>query len=211
MPLVLLRQSHSDRVRCLDRFPPEETPEEGDALITPLPKLLLAVQVADCLPVLIVDEAKRVVAAVHAGWRGILGGIVPRTVERMRSRYASDPRNCVAIVGPSIGPCCYEVGEEVAAPFEVAFAGRVQLLRDRKNSRQTSASGIKPSANSPTPARRNLNLSAACRCQLEAEGLHSSNIFSHPPCTFCHRDVFFSYRAERRATGRMLAVIGKIC
>ena len=209
MPLVLLRQSHSDRVHCLDRVAPGEPAKEGDALITPLPQLCLGVQVADCLPVLIADAAKRVVAAVHAGWRGILGGIVPKTVERMRSQYSSSPANCMAIIGPSIGPCCYEVGEEVAAAFEVAFAGCSQLWRERSPSGLKSTSQRKPAGNSPTPTRRKLNLAAACRCQLEAAGMYSSKIFSNPPCTSCHRDVFFSYRAEGGTAARMLAAIGR--
>lgn len=209
LALVRLRQCHSDRVVCLDRFAPGTPPAEGDALVTPRSGLLLAVQVADCLPVLIVDQAKRILAAVHAGWRGILAGVVPRTLEAMQSRYACDPRQCLAVIGPSIGPCCYEVGRDVAAAFEEAFAGRPQLWRKPRPPGRDLSGGAGPSRE-PLEKRRLLDLSAACRCQLEAAGLPDRSIFSHPPCTACHRDAFYSYRAEGGKAGRMLAAIGRI-
>lgn len=210
MGLARLRQCHSNGVVCLDRFAPENPPAEGDALITHRSGLLLAVQVADCLPVLIVDKARRVLAALHAGWRGILAGIVPRTLEAMQSRFACDPRHCLAVIGPSIGPCCYEVGQDVAAPFEEAFPGRPELWRDLQSPGRALSPGTGPSVD-PGNSRRMLDLSAACRCQLETAGLPDKSIFSHPPCTCCNRDVFYSYRADRGSTGRMLAAIGKIC
>ena len=206
---VRLRQCHSDGVVCLDRLAPGDLPAEGDAVITRRTGLLLAVQVADCLPVLIVDKAKRTLAAVHAGWRGLLAGVVPKTLEAMQSRYASDPGHCLAVIGPSIGPCCYEVGQDVAMPFEEAFPGRPQLWRNVQPPGGALSSGTGHSEPAPN-ARRMLDLSAACRCQLETAGLPGSSIFSHPPCTSCHRDAFYSYRAEGGSTGRMLAAIGKI-
>lgn len=209
MILVRLRQCHSDGVVCLDGFAPGDLPAEGDAVITRRSGLLLAVQVADCLPVLIVDEAKRILAAVHAGWRGLLAGVVPRTLEAMQSRYGSDPRQCLAVIGPSIGPCCYEVGQDVAMPFEQAFPGRSLLWSDFQPPGRALASRTGLSDASANP-RRTLDLSAACRCQLETAGLPGSSIFSRPPCTSCHRDVFYSYRAEGGSAGRMLAAIGKI-
>ncbi len=209
MTLARLRQCHSDGVVCLDRVAPGDLPVEGDAVITRRSGLLLAVQVADCLPVLIVDKAKRVLAAVHAGWRGLLAGVVPKTLEAMQSRYASDPRHCLAVIGPSIGPCCYEVGPDVAMPFEEAFPGHPQLWRNFQPPGRALSAGTGPS-DAPPNHRRMLDLSAACRCQLETAGLPDRSVFSHPPCTSCHRDVFYSYRAEGRGTGRMLAAIGKI-
>jgi len=205
MVLVRLRQCHSDGVVCLDRLAPGNLPAEGDAVITRRSGVLLTIQVADCLPVLIVDKSKRILAAVHAGWRGLLAGVVPKTLEAMQSRYASDPRHCLAVIGPSIGPCCYQVGQDVAMPFEEAFPGRPQLWRNFQPAGRDLSSGTGPS-----DARRMLDLSAACRCQLETAGLPAGRVFSHPPCTSCHRNVFYSYRAEGESTGRMLAAIGKI-
>lgn len=209
MALVRLRQCHSDGVVCLDRFAPGDPPAEGDAVITRLSGLLLAVQVADCLPVLIVDWDKRILAAAHAGWRGLLAGVVPKTLAAMQSRYASDPRCCLAVIGPSIGPCCYEVGQDVVLPFEEAFPGRPQLWRNFRPPGRALSSGTGISDDPPS-ARRMLDLSAACRFQLESAGLPDRSVLSHPPCTSCHRDVFHSYRAEGGSTGRMLAAIGKI-
>ena len=206
---VRLRQCHSDGVVCLDGFEPGGRPAEGDALVTRRSGLLLAVQVADCLPLLIADQAKRVLAAVHAGWRGLLAGVVPRTLEAMQSRYDSDPRDCLAVIGPSIGPCCYEVGQEVARSFEQAFPGRPRLWRKLQPPGWARSSGTGPS-DAPPGARRMLDLRAACRRQLEFAGLPAGSVFSHPPCTACHRDVFHSYRAEGGSAGRMLAAIGKI-
>lgn len=209
MALVRLRQCHSDGVVCLDRFAPGNPPAEGDAVITRLSGLLLAVQVADCLPVLVVDRDKRILAAVHAGWRGLLAGVVPRTLAAMQSRYACDPRHCLAVIGPSIGPCCYEVGQDVALPFEAAFPHLPQLWRNFQPPGGDLSSGTRLSG-APPRARRMLDLSAACRCQLESAGLPAGSVFSHPPCTCCHREVFYSYRAEGGSSGRMLAAIGKI-
>ncbi|MDE2843002.1 MAG: polyphenol oxidase family protein, partial [Chloroflexota bacterium] len=188
---------------------PGDPPAEGDAVITRLSGLLLAVQVADCLPVLIVDWDKRILAAAHAGWRGLLAGVVPKTLAAMQSRYASDPRCCLAVIGPSIGPCCYEVGQDVVLPFEEAFPGRPQLWRNFRPPGRALSSGTGISDDPPS-ARRMLDLSAACRFQLESAGLPDRSVLSHPPCTSCHRDVFHSYRAEGGSTGRMLAAIGKI-
>ena len=186
MQLVLLRQYHSVQIHCLDRISFGDQIQRGDALITRVPQLLLAVQVADCLPLLIADEASGVVAAIHAGWRGLLGGIVPKTLARMHAQYNCNPRHCVAVVGPCIGPCCYQVSNELATAFEVAFGSRAPR------------------------ASNYLDLPAICRWQLEAAGLQDSLIFSNPPCTSCQRDMFFSYRADQGTTGRMLAVIGKL-
>ncbi len=206
---VRLRQCHSDGVVCPDRFAPGDSPAEGDALITRRAGLLLAVQVADCLPVLIADKAKRILAAVHAGWRGLLAGVVPKTLEAMQSRYGSDPRHCLAVIGPSIGSCCYEVGRDVAMLFEEAFPGRPQLWRNFPPPGGALASGTDLSDDPPN-ARRLLDLPAACRCQLETAGLPAGSVFSHPPCTSCHPDAFHSYRAEGGSAGRMLAAIGKL-
>jgi uncharacterized protein, YfiH family len=208
MILVRLRQSHSDRVVCVEQFSPGSL-VAGDAVITRHPQLLLAVQVADCLPVLIVDRAKRILAAVHAGWRGILAGVVPKTLEVMQSRYASDLEHCLAVIGPSIGPCCYQVGQDVASRFEDTFPDCPQLWQDVRSQVEPVPSGTIPT-DDPLNTRRMLDLSAACRFQLETAGLPDKSIFSDPPCTSCHRDVFYSYRADRQSTGRMLAAIGKV-
>ncbi|MEO8736902.1 MAG: polyphenol oxidase family protein, partial [Edaphobacter sp.] len=119
---VTLKQVHSGVVRAIRESDGVwegklQTPEgkavlEGDGLMTDLPGVMLGVQTADCVPVLVVDLEKRAVAAFHAGWRGTVARIVEQGIRSMREEYGSRPENLVAAVGPSIGACCYSVGEE---------------------------------------------------------------------------------------------------
>ena len=90
---------------------------EGDALLEDQPGSAIAIKTADCIPILLVDQRHRAVAAVHAGWRGTVARIAARAVEAMRQRFGAEPRDLHAAIGPGIGKCCYEVGAEVAAEF----------------------------------------------------------------------------------------------
>jgi YfiH family protein len=116
---------------------------EGDALITADPGAFVGVKTADCLPILLVDDRRRAVAAVHAGWRGTVQQIVRQTVEALRQHCSSRPEDLHAAIGPGIGVCCYEVGPEVAAEF--GFSGRVHMDLADANRRQVIDSGIPPS------------------------------------------------------------------
>ncbi len=102
----------------------------GDGMMTDVPGVMLGVQVADCVPVLVADVKRKAVAAFHAGWRGTLARIVERGIGRMRLRYGSRPEDLIAAVGPSIGPCCYSVGEEVRFEFESQFAYAPELFSE---------------------------------------------------------------------------------
>ena len=104
---------------------------EGDGLMTDVPGVLLGVGTADCVPVLVVDVEKRVVAAFHAGWRGTVARIVERGVAMMRREYGSRVEDLVAAVGPSIGACCYTVGEEVRSEFGGQFGYAEELFRSQ--------------------------------------------------------------------------------
>ncbi len=187
--LVLLRQCHSDLIYTLTQEPSAEFLAEGDGLVTDRPGLLLSVLTADCMPVLIADICHRVVAAVHAGWRGTAKRIIEKTLTKMQAQFMSSPQNCVAVIGPAIGRCCYEVGEEVFDAFQ-QFDYASSLFHIRSN------------------GKRSLDLPAAGRFQLLRAGLKSTNIFSDPPCTSCNLDQFFSHRAEHGQTGRMMGTIG---
>lgn len=90
---------------------------EGDALVSDEPGVWIGIRTADCAPVILADPIRRAVAVAHAGWRGAVGGVVTRTLERMRAEFGTEPGDVVAAVGPAIGPCCFEVGEEVAVQF----------------------------------------------------------------------------------------------
>ena len=109
-------------------------PPAGDGLMTAEPGILLTIRIADCLPVLLVDPQRRVVAAVHAGWRGALARVIEKAVGDMRRAFGSDPRELIAAVGPSIRACCYEVGEEVVEAFHGSFADADRLLPDAAQS-----------------------------------------------------------------------------
>jgi YfiH family protein len=130
--VATLRQTHSATVWTVRQS--DGCLGDGDALITAEPGLLLAIRTADCVPILLADPVRRVVAAVHAGWRGTVAGILTQTLGQMRAEYETKPTDVVAAIGPSIGPCCFEVGPEVPLPVverkaDLWEANREQLTR----------------------------------------------------------------------------------
>ena len=138
--LATLRQVHSTTcVRAAGRV---GVLGEGDALLENTPGSVVAVRTADCLPILLVDERQRSVAAVHAGWRGTAAGIVQRAVEAMRAQFGSLAGDLHAAIGPGIGACCYEVGPEVAARF--GQQGRAHVDLAEANRRQLMEAGVTP-------------------------------------------------------------------
>lgn len=195
LPLATLRQMHSD---CVFRASPAllNDPPQGDGWVSVEPHLLVAVQTADCLPVLLVDPPKRVVAAVHAGWRGALMRIVRKAVHQMQTDFGSEPVDCLAVVGPAIGRCCYEVGDELVDAFSREFQSADAFLFKALGSKATRSHS------------RCIDLAEVCRAQLLEAGLTPENILTGGPCTACDRDRFFSHRAGAGEAGRMMAVIG---
>jgi polyphenol oxidase len=170
---------------------------EGDGLITVAPGLLLGIQTADCVPVLVVDAERRAVAAFHAGWRGTVGRIVEQGVARMQREFGSRAEDLMAAIGPSIGACCYMVGEEVRRAFHENFEYAETLFRLESG----TASGL-----------FTLDLWEANRRQLLAAGIAEEAITVVGECTACaglpDARRYFSHRAERGFTGRMLSAIG---
>jgi hypothetical protein len=161
----------------------------GDGLMTDAVNVVVGVTAADCVPILLLEPARRVAAAVHAGWRGTAAGIAAKVVAEMQGTYRIDPSALHAALGPSIGPCCYEVGREVAAQIERGW--KEALWRAWR----------------PNGARGYLDLRALNRAQLVAAGVPEHRIAFVGPCTACHVDWFFSYRKEGR-TGSQLSFIG---
>jgi polyphenol oxidase len=131
-PLITLRQIHSDIIRCVDSIPGE--PLSGDGLITATPGLVLAIQTADCLPIILVDAKRHAVGVFHAGWRGTVKRIVEKGVGEMFRHFGTRPRDLNAAIGPGIQGCCYEVGEDVRIKFESQFAYGASLFREVKDS-----------------------------------------------------------------------------
>jgi hypothetical protein len=213
--MVTLKQIHSSLIRKVTREDAgEDARFRADGMMTAEPGLLLAIQTADCIPILIADRKRRAVAAFHAGWRGTLKRIVENGVGRMRLEFGSRPKDLVAAIGPGIGQCCYAVGEEVHDEFLSQFAYAEELFRDVYDSdpvkekypllfmtaRAPGHSNIGPSMH--------LDLVEANRRQLLDAGLKPEAISVAGQCTSCHSERFFSYRAEHGFTGRMLSLIG---
>ncbi len=156
-----------------------------DALVTQQKGLLINVSVADCVPVLVYDPVQRVAAAIHAGWKGTAQGIVRRTLAYMAETFGMHSADCRAYIGTCIDGCDYEVDEDVAVHFDEAFC-----LWDAARGKYL------------------LNLKAANETQLREAGLLSEHIEISPFSTVAHNCDFFSHRAEKGITGRMLAAIG---
>jgi len=211
-PLVTLRQIHSDIIHSVDSVPSD--PLAGDGLITAAPGLLLAIQTADCLPVILVDAKHRAVGVFHAGWRGTVQRIVEKGVGEMVRCFGSRPRDLKAAIGPGIQGCCYEVGEEVRTKFESQFEYAASLFREVKESDPVREKypllflTARAPGHGELPPKLFLDLVEANRRQLLAAGVPAKNIEASAPCTNCHTDLLFSYRGEHGKTGRMLAVAG---
>ena len=207
--LIPMKQIHSDLIRL---FPAQSAqPCKGDASTTNAPGLLLAVQTADCVPILLVDPKNRAVAAVHAGWRGTLARIAEKTVGRMRFEFRSKPSDLLAALGPSIGPCCYEVGAELVPKFTAQFADAASYFDEPRSGEEPNPLqwlNMEPPGHQPPPKNVHLDLRKANRSQLLAAGLRAQNIFTSGLCTSCHNDLLFSYRKEGPQSGRLLAVVG---
>jgi YfiH family protein len=179
--LVRARQVHGRAVKVVTGQDAQAPPAEADVLVTDMPGLLLMVQVADCQPILLCDPVRRVVAAVHSGWRGSVANIIGETVSLIRARYGSRPEDLMAGIGPSLGPCCGQfVNYRTEIPADL-WPFRVDA--------------------------DHFDFWAASRAQLLAAGLRAERIETAGVCTRCHTEAFFSYRGER-TTGRFAAVIG---
>jgi polyphenol oxidase len=209
LALVSLHQIHSDVVRTFDSAPAEQC--KGDASATNRPGLLLGIRTADCAPVLIVDPKKRVVAAVHAGWRGTLQRIVTKAIGQMQMQFGCRPEDLLAAIGPTIGGCCYEVGTEVAAAFTAQFPNAPDFFDELRTGDEPNPLqwlNMMPPGHQPPPNKVRLDLSKANRSQLIEAGLRPQNIHVSGLCTACHPKLLFSYRKEGSRSGRLLSVIG---
>jgi YfiH family protein len=162
---------------------------ECDGIVTNQSGVMIAVCVADCVPVLLYDPRQRAVAVLHAGWKGTAGNIVARGVDALVSCFGSRPTDLRAAIGPAIGPCCYEVD----APVKAGFAQQPEVW----NLYATKNDG----------GSWQLDLAAVNRHQLLAAGLAASQIEEANQCVCCTADSFFSYRREKGETGRQAGFI----
>jgi YfiH family protein len=214
MRVVALRQIHSDVVHRIDG-PEEGQALQGDALITQKRGVLLTIQTADCVPILLADTKKRAVAAIHSGWRGTARRIAEKTLGRMQMEFGTRPEDVTAAIGPGIGQCCYEVGEDVAKEFHAQFPearewfeGPFDALASGENDPNWLPwLTMRPPGHAPPSPRVHLDLIAANRWILKQAGVPAERMFWSSFCTRCRSDLFFSYRREKN-TGRLMAAIG---
>lgn len=181
-PLVFANQVHGDGVLRVDHRPFERwSVGEGDALMTDRPGLALCAQTADCVPILVFDPGRPAIAAIHAGWRGAVAEIAPKTLLAMAGAYGTDPERVHAAIGPSISKANYRVGPEVLADFEALFGELDETLIGPRD----------------TEGGATLDVAEACRRQLERAGVASITRLDH--CTFAQSDRFFSSRRAAKA------------
>ena len=160
--------------------------EGYDALITNQSNILLAVTIADCVPILLYDVKTKAIAAIHSGWKGTVSNIIGATINKMRLLYDVQPENLIAYIGACISGIKYEVGPEVAFNFDDQFY-----------------------SSSKNEGKYLLDLKGVCKNQLISAGLLTENVEVSEYCTFQDNDLFYSHRKENGKTGRMLAVIGR--
>ena len=189
---VTAQQTHSDHVHIVRQkqtrgwYTQADAIADCDALITDQKGIMLCILTADCVPILLCDPKKEVVAAVHAGWRGTEAKIVVKTVKKMQTEFGCTPSDIVAGIGPAIGSCCYEVGEDVAKHFRY----RPNVLEEKDNGKYM------------------LNLPLENRLQLMDAGLLKTQIEQSGICTACNSGTYFSYRKEQGCSGRFMSLIG---
>ena len=182
--LVRLDQMHRDQILLLEKpVSPLSSPLEYDGLITNCPDIFLAILTADCLPILVVDRKKRVIAAIHAGRQGTALRITAKALRRLKEEFGCLSNDLLVAVGPSIGPFCYEIDEKV---FQQEW---------------------EPYSVSKGAGRWVVDLARINVAQMKEEGVQESQIFRVDLCTHCQSDLYFSYRKEGR-TGRQLSFIG---
>jgi YfiH family protein len=210
--LITLRQVHSDIIHCIESVPDEAL--VGDGLLTTNPGLLIAIQTADCLPIILADAKHRAVGILHAGWRGTVNRIVEKGVGEMQRWFGSRPRDLKAAIGPGVHSCCYNVGDEVRDKFHSQFSYAATLFREVKDSDPVREKypllflTARAPGHGELPPKLFLDLVEANRRQLLAAGIPKKAIEASPLCTSCRTDLLFSYRAEKGKTGRMMAVAG---
>lgn len=168
-----------------------ENGRKADALISRDPKKILSIRVADCVPIVLADDTGSTIAAVHAGWRGVVGGVIPATISTMLQRTpALAARRLMAAIGPCIGFDAFEVGAEVLAEFHRVFGSAAPIRQDQTGN-----------------GKGRVDLATACRLQLLSAGLDENNIDGTDRCTFRDSEEFFSHRRDSGVTGRLAALV----
>ena len=188
---------------------PDEPFPDADIIVSDDPALALAIQTADCVPLLIADRRTSAVAVAHAGWKGMAAGVPLVTVDALSRHLGSQPADLVAAVGPSVGACCYEVGVEVLDAFRRGGFDEVARQRwfftvPQPSAKNPSMTGLPPT---PRPDHWFFDGWAAARRQLEAAGIPADQIHVAGLCTASHQETLCSYRRDGRRAGRIAGAI----
>lgn len=187
--IITMRQVHGDQIIGVKDKNTKEA-GEADGMLTREMDAFLGVLTADCVPILFVAPDKKIVAAVHAGWRGTLAGIAAKMVRLLNSQQGISSDAVEAALGPAIGPCCYGVKEDVSRPLIERWGQLAEPCIEIRH------------------GKTYFNLRRLNRAILEQAGLPSKQIYDVGPCTSCAPDEFFSYRREKKETGRQISFIG---
>ena len=188
---------------------PATTLTDADIIVSNDPNVAIAIQTADCVPILIADRRTGAVAAAHAGWRGLAAGVPRVAVDALRREFGSRPADLVAAAGPSIGACCYEVGPEVRHHFEQAgwaesTTSRWFFTRAQPTVGNPSMAGL---GTEPRPGHWYFDSGRAASDQLESAGVPRDQILVAELCTASHPGVLCSYRRDGAGAGRMAGAI----
>jgi len=181
-------QIHSDIVNVVDESSICDK-EEGDALVTNLKNVPLLIFTADCVPISIIDNVNKAIGLVHAGWRGTYEQISMKTIEKMQELYNSKPEDLVCIIGPSIGPCCYEVSKDLIDKFVDRFEKTTDNIYESHDESVF------------------LNLWSVNKSILKNSGVKEENIHNMNLCTSCRSDEFYSYRKDDKTLGRIGTIL----
>ncbi|MFW2488403.1 peptidoglycan editing factor PgeF [Clostridium chromiireducens] len=185
--VIYLKQIHSDKILNYIENGKSIKDEEADAIITKEKGIIIGVFTADCVPIILVDEEKKVAAAIHSGWRGTYESITFKTIEKMKNEFSINVKNLKAYIGPHIRKCCYEVSEELKLKF---------IEKKTEIKKEDLFCG------------RNLNLEVCILDDLKKAGIQDENINSIDLCTYCSEDVkLHSYRKSQGSYGRMFSFI----
>lgn len=191
--LIFLRQTHSNNIKIVDSsdkakglLSKADAIQDTDGYILSKSSICPVVMTADCVPIILFDPVKKIAGVFHAGWRGTLKLIAQKGLKIMKEDYNSDPLNILVSIGPSIGPCCYEIGNEVVDEVKKIFPDNFNELLIKKKNNKT-----------------HLDLWATNKLQLLQEGVNEKNIIICNECTYHNPETFFSYRYAKGITGRM--------
>lgn len=194
--LVASAQDHGTNIRCVTEKEcgigifKEKDMTSVDGLLTNRPGVVLVTYYADCTPIFYLDPVKKVVGLAHAGWRGTVGGIAKKMVEKMTANYGCEPEHIVCAIGPAIGPCCYEVDEPVYEKFAaVDILSTPDIATKQEN------------------GKYKINLWQANKALLRSAGVHEENIAVSDVCTCCNKNLLFSHRATKGKRGNLAAMI----